>query len=204
MSVAEEKGDIQSARYSMRALRHTFLLLILSASPMAAQALAPEAGSVGELTRSDEPTHFVLGSTTLDQVQQVYSGKRLHEALANARSPRTLMPAPRWRMGGATIEPRYRVDAAEGYYTLYFDGAHRLILAVNDHPREKLTRAEFESRYPKAKVAQKAGHAAILEVALEPCVTMSAMFSGPSATLTQAGYGYTCGNLRPASAKAGE
>lgn len=182
----------------MRVLRHTFLLLTLAGSPLAAQALAPEAGSVGELNPGNEPTDFVLGSTTLDQVQQVYSSKRLHEALANARSPRTLMPAPRWSMGGATIQPRYRVDAAEGYYTLYFDSARRLVLAVNDQPREKLSRAEFESRYPKARVAQKAGQAAILEVPLERCVTMSAMFSGPSATLTQAGYGYTCGNVRPA------
>lgn len=185
----------------MGALRHTFLLLTLAGSPLAAQALAPETGSVGELTRTSEPTDFVLGTTTLDQVQQVYSAKRLHEALANARSPRTLMPAPRWRMGGATIEPRYRVDAAEGYYTLYFDSARRLILAVNDQPRERLTRVEFESRYPKARVTQKAGQAAILEVPLERCVTMSAMFSGPTARLSQAGYGYTCGNVRAASAK---
>lgn len=182
----------------MRALRHTLLLLTMASSPIAAQALAPEAGSVGELTPGGEPAAFVLGTTTLDQVQQVYAGKRLHEALANARSPRTLMPAPRWRMGGVTIEPRYRVDAAEGYYTLYFDRARRLILAVNDQPRERLTRAEFESRYPRARVAQKAGQAAILEVALERCVTMSAMFSGPAATLSQAGYGYTCGAVRPA------
>lgn len=185
----------------MRALRHTCLLLTLASSPLAAQALAPEVGSVGELTRSSEPTDFVLGSTTIDQVQQVYSAKRLHQALANARSPRTLMPAPRWRMGGTTIAPRYRVDAAEGYYTLYFDSARRLVLAVNDNPSEKLTRAEFESRYPKARVAQKAGQAAILEVPLERCVTLSAMFSGPSATLSQAGYGYTCGGVKPAAGR---
>jgi hypothetical protein len=185
----------------MRALRHTLLLLAVASSPLAAQALAPEVGSVGELTPGSEPAAFVLGTTTLDQVQQVYASRRLHEALANARLPRTLMPAPHWRMGGVTIQPRYRVDAAEGYYTLYFDGARRLILAVNDQPRERLTRAEFESRYPGARVAQKAGQAAILEVALERCVTMSAMFSGPTATLSQAGYGYTCGAERPASSK---
>jgi hypothetical protein len=183
----------------MRALRHTFLLLTLAGSPLAAQALAPEARSVGELTRSIEPADFVLGTTTLDEVQRVYSAKRLHEALANARAPRTLMPAPRWTMGGTTIQPRYRVDAAEGYYTLYFDSSRRLILAVNDQPSEKLSRAEFESRYPKARQTQKAGQSSILEVSLERCVTMSAMFSGPAATLTQAGYGYTCGNVRPAS-----
>jgi hypothetical protein len=183
----------------MRALRHTILLLTLVSAPLAAQALAPETGSVGELTGTTQQAAFVLGTTTLDQVRQVYAEKRVLEALANARAPRTLTPAPRWRMGGVTIEPRYRVDAAQGFYTLYFDGAKRLILAVNDQPRERLTRAEFEARYPRARLAQHAGQASILEVALERCVTLSAMFTGPSALLAQAGYGYTCGAVRAAS-----
>jgi hypothetical protein len=183
----------------MRALRHTLFLLAVVSAPLAAQALAPEVGSVGELTPMKGPTTFVLGTTTLEQVRQVYAEKRLLEALANARVPRTLTPAPRWRMGGVTIEPRYRVDAAEGYYTLYFDGAMRLILAVNDRPRERLTRAEFEARYPRARLAQHAGQVSVLEVSLEPCITLSALFDGPSATLSQAGYGYTCGSVRPAS-----
>jgi len=183
----------------MRALRHTLVLLTVLSAPLAGQALAPEAGSVGELTPTTTPTAFVLGSTTLDEVRQVYAERRLLEALANARVPRTLTPAPRWRMGGVTLAPRYRVDGAEGYYTLYFDAARRLILAVNDRPRERLTRAEFEARYPHARLAQKAGQVSVLEVSIEPCVTLSALFNGPSATLSQAGYGYTCVGARPAS-----
>jgi len=183
----------------MRALRHTVVLLTVLSAPLAGQALAPEAGSVGELTPVTTPTAFVLGTTTLEQVRQVYAEKRLVEALANARVLRTLTPAPRWRMGGVIIQPRYRIDGAEGYYTLYFDGAKRLVLAVNDRPRERLTRAEFEARYPRARLAQHAGQVSVLEVSLEPCVILSALFDGPSATLSQAGYGYTCGNVRPAS-----
>ncbi|HSB54075.1 MAG TPA: hypothetical protein VLD58_06950 [Gemmatimonadales bacterium] len=183
----------------MRALGHTFILAALWAGPVSGQALAPETGAVGELRRSGGPTELVLGTTTIQQVRQLYASRQLHEALANARAPRTLSPAPRWRMGGATIAPRYRVDGADGFYTLSFDASERLVLAVNDQPRERLSRAEFQARYPKAKLAQHVGQASILEVALEPCVTMSAMFTGPGATLTQAGYGYTCGNLVPAS-----
>lgn len=183
----------------MHALRHTLLLLTVASTPLAAQALAPEAGSVDDLTRVAGPTEFVLGTTTLEQVRQVYAQKRVLEALANARAPRKLTPAPRWRMGGVTIEPRYRVDGAAGFYTLYFDGANRLILAVNDKPRERISRAEFEARYPRARVARRVGQASVLEVALERCVTLSALFDGPTALLTQAGYGYTCRNVRPAS-----
>jgi hypothetical protein len=183
----------------MGALRHTLLLLTLAATPLGAQALAPEKGSVGELSPLATREALVLGTTTLEQVRRVYAEKRLHEALANARVPRTLSPAPRWRLGGATLQPRYRVDAAEGYYTLYFDGAERLILAVDEQPRERISRAEFEARYPRARLAQKAGETSILEVPLERCVTLSAMFSGPDATLSQAGYGYTCKELKSAS-----
>lgn len=183
----------------MRALGHTAVFAVLIAGRLSGQALAPETGSLGELQSRSSQAELVLGRTTLQEVRQIYASRQLHEALANARAPRTLSPAPRWRMGGATIAPRYRVDAADGYYTLYFDASERLVLAVNDQPRERLTRAEFESRYPKAKVTQRAGRASILEVQLQPCVTLSAMFTGSSATLSQAGYGYTCGNLVPAA-----
>jgi hypothetical protein len=183
----------------MRALGHTLIITALWAGSLAAQALAPETGAVGELRRSGDTPALVLGSTTLQQVRQLYASRQLHEALANARAPRTLTPAPRWRMGGATIVPRYRVDGTDGYYTLYFDASERLVLAVNEQPREQLSRAEFQARYPKARLAQHAGPASILEVPLDRCVTLSAMFTGPGATLTQAGYGYTCGNLVPAS-----
>ncbi len=183
----------------MRALDHTVVILSLFAGPLSAQALAPEAGSLGELRRTGGSSELVLGRTTLQQVRQLYATRQLREALANARAPRTLTPSPRWRMGGATIAPRYRVDGADGYYTLYFDATERLVLAVNDQPRDRLTRAEFEARYPKARLTQWAARAIVLEVSLERCVTLSAMFTGASATLTQAGYGYTCGNVVPAS-----
>jgi hypothetical protein len=183
----------------MRALGHTAVLAVLIAGRLSGQALAPETGSLGEIRSRGSQAELVLGHTTLQQVRQIYASRQLHEPLANARAPRTLTPAPRWRMGGATIAPRYRVDGADGYYTLYFDASERLVLAVNDQPRERLTRAEFEARYPKAKLTQHAGQASILEVPLEPCVTLSAMFTGSTATLTQAGYGYTCGSLVPAS-----
>lgn len=182
----------------MRA-NHILLFSILWAAPLSGQALAPETGSLGELSRGGETSELVLGTTTLQQVRQLYATRQLREALANARVPRTLSPAPRWRMGGATIAPRYRVDGGDGYYTLYFDASERLILAVDEQPKERLTRAEFQARYPKAKVSQHAAQTSVLEVALERCITLSAMFTGAGAVLSQAGYGYTCGNLVSAS-----
>lgn len=184
----------------MRVLPHTFVLLVLATGPVAAQALAPETGGgLGELQSGGGTAGLVLGQTTLAEVRQLYAGRQLREALANARAARPLTPAPRWTVGGATISPRYRVDGADGYYTLYFDAAERLVLAVNEQPKEQVSRAEFESRYPKARLVRSAAQASILEVPLSECVTLSAMFAGSGHTLMQAGYGYTCGGPRTAS-----
>lgn len=183
----------------MRVLAHTAAFMTLLSLPLAGQALAPETGSLGELRRGGGASELVLGQTTLSDVRQLYASRQLHQALANARAARTLSPAPRWQVGGVTISPRYRVDGADGYYTLYFDAAERLVLAVNEQPREQLTRAEFQRRFPRARTTRRVAQASILEVPLAPCVTLSAMFTGSAGALTQAGYGYTCGTLRPAS-----
>lgn len=187
----------------MRVLAHTLVLVVLSAGSAAAQALAPETGGgIGEIKDGSGTTGLVLGQTTLAEVRQLYASRRLQEPLANARAARPLTPAPRWTMGGATISPRYRVDGADGYYTLYFDAAERLVLAVNEQPKEQLSREDFQQRYPRAKVARHAAQASVLEVPLSECVTLSAMFAGSGHTLLQAGYGYTCGSVRPAAARA--
>lgn len=186
----------------MRALAHTLMLVALSAAPVAAQALAPETGGgIGEIKDGGGTTGLVLGQTTLTEVRQLYASRKLQEPLANARAARPLTPAPRWTMGSSVISPRYRVDGADGYYTLYFDAAERLVLAVNEQPKEQLSREDFQRRYPQAKLARQAAQASILEVALSDCVTLSAMFAGSGHTLLQAGYGYTCGPARPLAAR---
>jgi hypothetical protein len=121
------------------------------------------------------------------------------ELFVNAKVPHELDPAPRWTLSGATLEPRYRVDGIAGYYTLYFDAGERLILAVDDQPRDRMTRAEFLVRFPDARESRQVGRARVLEVELRHCVTLSAFFDGTSDTLAQAGYGYTCGAIHPAS-----
>ncbi len=164
------------------------------AASLSAQGQSRAALAEGRPAARFEPLldGFVLGRTTLADVRRAWAVPERREALAHARLPTPLSPPPRWTLAGATLRPALRVDATAATPTLYFDRLERLILVVDSAPRERLDRAEFDRRHPGARVARDWGPAVELEVRLEACVALRALFDKSSGTLRQRAYGYAC------------
>jgi hypothetical protein len=90
------------------------------------------------------------------------------------------------------ITPSIRVDETSQSPTLYFDAAQRLVLVVDPAAQGSSSRAEFEARYPRARVAGRFRGTVAIEAPLEKCVTISALFQERGGALQQLAYGYTC------------
>jgi hypothetical protein len=175
----------------MRVLHHTLgLLCLLQAGSLAAQQeparFPPPSENRGEMVG------LILGRTTLTDVQKIFSDRGQREALASARVPRRLRPAPSWTLGGAVIRPSIKVDETKESPTLYFDTEQRLVLVVDPAAKGQMSRTEFERQHPRARVAGRYNGTVALEAPLDTCVTVSGLFEDKRGQLQQLAYGYTC------------
>ena len=171
----------------MRVLHHILVALALAPAGLAAQE-----GNAAVAIAESDVVGLILGKTTLPDVERIFASRGQREALASARLPRRLAPPPRWKVGGVVIIPSIRVDETSQSPTLYFDGAERLVLVVDPAAQGTSSRAEFEARYPGARIAGRFRGTIALEAPLEKCVTISALFREQGGALQQLAYGYTC------------
>ena len=174
----------------MRALHHTFALLLALQAPLAAQQ-APADFTPATAGGSDM-VGLILGRTTLSDIQRIFAQRGQREALASSRLPRRLSPQPRWTLGGAEIRPSIKVDETKESPTLYFDTDQRLVLVVDPAATGRMSRVDFERQHPLAKVAGRYRGTVALEAPLEKCVTVSGLFEDKGGLLQQLAYGYTC------------
>ena len=174
----------------MRALHHTFALLLALQAPLLAQQesarFTPTAAGAPDMVG------LILGRTTLTDVQKIFADRGQREALASSRVPRRLSPQPRWTLGGAVIRPSIKVDETKESPTLYFDTDQRLVLVVDPAATGRMSRVEFEREHPSARVAGRYHGTVALEASLEQCVTVSGLFEDKGGVLQQLAYGYTC------------
>ncbi|HEY6872698.1 MAG TPA: MalM family protein [Geobacteraceae bacterium] len=175
----------------------------ISLAPLAAETpVAGTANATGGRAEKDAPPRpeivtarlangkivgaLELGKTDIDSARQIFekAGAMLGEERQNAASI---------TVGTAVLAPKRLFAPPGSLQQLYFDDNGALVLFVDGAPANfPPTGKEFLQRFSGARESGRTLGSYEVQVPLDPCVTLVAVFRTVSDTLESAGYGYGC------------
>ncbi len=188
-------GNAESLRISLNLLYSGLLISILvfanvqiwplsgasaQAQPFAYPAVLIDGRSVGNL---------ILGHTTLDQAVRMFPPS----PTGYEGSPRPPRGFPVAKIGQVSPKPTLVYNPWMTLYLLFFDANQQLVIIV-DGGKSKLrglTQQEMLKQYPQLKEMSRDSLEYELQVEIQPCVTLMALFSTRDNTVGDIAYVFT-------------